>query len=350
MDESRFLKKKYIDPLEQKTILRMQFYENASRYGNITTETLNAMPTQRNIADNSSGGVGGNNEVVIPTLDSGSLYQRYISPYRFWMSRDATSGQEFSTINISYQCLEPDDIKAELATGVQRYLLTPDNYLQRYLLDNWFGQPFFPGYGWDDPILRWVAPTGSGGKPIEHIITNPIYKPPSFPPVSTDPNPPSPRPPTPWWEDRDSFPADQFGPDYIPERELRPIDIGCGRYFIDPTTGEYWFKNCDNRYFTWHPEGFWVPWGSNTTNFDFEDAFSIENPECVYRDNEEFVRQYLRGRSLEWFYDFIRNIRFAIEIGWLPPDFPIPSLQPASGEGVIITYPQYEYLINPRKD
>jgi hypothetical protein len=93
-----------------------------------------------------------------------------------------------------------------------------------------------------------------------------------------------------------------------------------------------------------------VPWGSNTTNADFEDGFNIENPECVYRDNEEFIRQYLRGRSLEWFYDFIRNIRFAIEIGWLPPDFPIPSLQPTSGEGVIITYPQYEYLINPRKD
>lgn len=366
MSDNRFVKEIYQDTLQQVTIENLKFYESISRRGNsiveaieiLSSDELTNTPWQRNLVSD-SGGVGGNNEVVIPTLDSDSLYQRYISPYRFWMSRDATppSGQEFSNINISYQCLEPEDIKEELAkdaTGVQRYLLTPANYLQRYLLDNWFGQPFFPGYGWDDPILRWVAPTGSGGKPVEHIITNPTYKPPSFPPVSTDPNPPSPRPPTPWWEDRDTFPSDQFGQDYIPERELSPIDIDgtniCGRYFIDPTTGEYWFKTCENQYFTWHPEGFWVPWGSNTTNFDFEDAFSIENPECVYRDNEEFLRQYLRGRSLEWFYDFIRNIRFAIEIGWLPPDFPIPSLQPASGEGVIITYPQYEYLINPRKD
>jgi hypothetical protein len=52
MDESRFLKKKYIDPLEQKTILRMRFYENTSRYGNITNETIEFL-SRKSIYDSS---------------------------------------------------------------------------------------------------------------------------------------------------------------------------------------------------------------------------------------------------------------------------------------------------------
>lgn len=369
MSDNRFVRDIYQDTLQQTTIENLKFYENISRRGNSIIETIEILssdeliiaPWQRNLTSSGSG-VGGNNEIVTPTLDSGSLYQRYISPYRFWMSRDVTppAGQPFSNVNISYQCLEPEDIKAELArdaTGVQRYLLTPDNFLQRYLLDNWFGQPFVPGYGWDDPILRWISPTGSGGKPVEHIITNPIYKPPSFPPVTTDPNPPSPRPPSPWWEDTDTFPTDEYGPGYKPERELEAVDVDgtdiCGRYFIDPTTGAYWFKRCDNKYFTWHPEGFWLPWGSDNIPFsmpEIEEGLSIENPECVYRDRDEFTRQYLRENNIsEWFYEFVRNIRFARETGWLPPDFPLPGVRfPASGEGAIITFPEYEYLIKPK--
>ena len=37
------------------------------------------------------------------------------------------------------------------------------------------------------------------------------------------------------------------------------------------------------------------------------------------------------------------------ELEFILPDFPIPTLVvPDSGEGVIVTYPEYEYLIEPK--
>ena len=313
--------------------------------------------TTRNLAS-SGGGKSGNNQIVTPT-NPDSLYPRYISPFRFWASRDVTppAKDAYSNVNVSYQCLEPKDIEAERArnaTGVQIYRLNLENFVEKYFRENWFGEPFFPGYGLEDPILRWISPTGSGGTDVENIITNPVYIPPSYPPGKPDPLPPSPSPPTPWWDNTDRFPEDRFGPDYTPEREFSPIDgtviendtmVVCGTYFIDPTTGEYWFKSCEGNYFTWNPEGFWLPW---TDIYDVDMALKLRNPECLYKEMDEAADIIRRGPTV-WVYDWIRWLRLMKELGFIPPDFPIPTLEVLdSGEGVIVTYPEYEYLIEPK--
>lgn len=299
-------------------------------------------------------GRSGNNQIVTPT-NSDSLYRRYISPYRFWMSREVTPVKDsYSDVNISFQCLDPTDIKAERArdaTGVQIYQLNSDNFVERHLLDNWYGQPFFPGYGWDDRLLRWISPTGSGGTDIEHIITNPTLREP----------PPSPSSPTPWWEDTDTFPAN-----YEPEREFNPIneegtppyidedtiysDVWlCGRFFIDDKTQEYWFRACDGKLFAWNPKGFWFQWGvGDDPNHD--SGHMIENPDCRYAEDEAINREYLRERGLEEFYEYIRHLEYLRSLGWLPPNFPVPVVEDwhHSGEGILISVPQYESRIKPK--
>lgn len=47
---------------------------------------------------------------------------------------------------------------------------------ERYLSDNWHGEDFEPGYGWNDPILQWVDKNGT-----HHYIPNPTFNHPSIP-------------------------------------------------------------------------------------------------------------------------------------------------------------------------
>lgn len=153
--------------LVRDTFNNLDFYVDLSRNGNdAVPQAVVMLSTGMYQQRSTSGGLGG-------TVRGDELDLPYIFPYRFTMNRRAGT---LSPENFDYECTDCSNFPANgtIVSGIGRYSI--NQMLDNYLLEHWQGEPFLPGYGWDDPILKWIDENG-----VEHTVTNPTYSPPLFP-------------------------------------------------------------------------------------------------------------------------------------------------------------------------